>query len=122
MTATGPGQPARRPAGLDRPGDGLHRRAVSPSTGGPLELVEVELPAGARVAFPAGTSTFTHHQIWVLEGHLRFREGDTEHELDAGDCLELGPAVPCAYVNPTGDACRYLVAVTRRPGSAMIGR
>lgn len=96
------------------PDTGYVRRAVSPSTGGPLELVEVELPAGAEVSFPAHTYALTHHQIWVLEGHLRFREGDVEHELDAGDCLQLGTPLPCAYVNPIGEPCRYLVALARR--------
>src|SRR5918999_83443 len=33
------------------PASGYQRRAVSP-VGGPLELVEIELPAGAHVAFP----------------------------------------------------------------------
>jgi transcriptional regulator with XRE-family HTH domain len=97
------------------PATGYRRRAVSPAAGGPLELVEVELPAGAEVALPADAYTFVHHQIWVLAGHLRFREGDTVHELDPGDCLELGPPAPCAYVNPTREPCRYLVALTRRP-------
>ena len=98
------------------PATGYRRRAVSPATGGPLELVEVELPAGARVGFPADTYAFVHHQIWVLAGHLRFEEGEQTHELDAGDCLELGAAQPCAYVNPTAAPCRYLVALTRKPG------
>ncbi|MFI5564325.1 helix-turn-helix domain-containing protein [Amycolatopsis japonica] len=96
------------------PDTGYVRRAVSPSLGGPLELVEVVLPAGAEVAFPAHTYVLTHHQIWVLDGHLRFREGDVEHELDAGDCLQLGTPQPCAYVNPTGEPVRYLVALARR--------
>jgi len=96
------------------PDTGYRRRAVSPPHGGPLELVEVELPARARVAMPAGAYTFNHHQIWVLEGHLRFHEGDEVHELDAGDCLQLGPPAPCAYVNPTRLPCRYLVAVVKR--------
>jgi len=95
------------------PATGYRRRAVSPSTGGPLELVDVELPPGAEITFPADTYAFVHHQIWVLNGHLRFREGERTHELDAGDCLELGPPQPCAYVNPGTRACRYLVAVTR---------
>ncbi|WET77681.1 XRE family transcriptional regulator [Amycolatopsis sp. QT-25] len=96
------------------PATGYVRRAVSPSLGGPLELVEVVLPAGAEVAFPAHTYTLTHHQIWVLDGHLRFREGDVEHELDVGDCLQLGTPRQCAYVNPTGEPVRYLVALARR--------
>jgi transcriptional regulator with XRE-family HTH domain len=84
------------------------------ATGGPLELVEVELPAGAHVSFPADTYTFIHQQIWMIEGRLRFREGDTEHELHAGDCLQLGPPAPCTFINPTRETCRYLVALTRR--------
>lgn len=96
------------------PDTGYRRRAVSPSPGGPLELVEVDLPAGAEVSYPAATYAFIHQQIWVLEGHLRFREGDTVHELDAGDCLQLGPPAPCSFINPTSGNCRYLVALTKR--------
>lgn len=96
------------------PGSGYRRRAVSPATGRPLELVEVDLPAGAEVSYPADAYAFIHQQIWMLEGRLRFREGDTEHELHAGDCLQLGPPAPCSFINPTRDTCRYLVAHTRR--------
>jgi transcriptional regulator with XRE-family HTH domain len=96
------------------PATGYRRRAVSPATGGPLELVDVELPAGASVAFPADTYTFIHQQVWMLEGELVFREGDVEHRLDAGDCLALGPPQPCTFVNATDAPCRYLVAVARR--------
>lgn len=96
------------------PGSGYRRRAVSPPSGGPLELVEVELPAGAEVAMPAGSYAFLHQQIWVLEGHLRFREGNEVHELDAGDCLQLGAPQPCAFANLTTHPCRYLVALVKR--------
>jgi transcriptional regulator with XRE-family HTH domain len=96
------------------PDTGYRRRAVSPATGRPLELVEVDLPAGAQVSYPAEAYTFIHQQIWMLQGRLRFREGDTDHELDAGDCLQLGPPAPCSFFNPTSEICRYLVALTRR--------
>ena len=96
------------------PDTGYRRRAVSPAPGGPIELVEVELPGGKRVSFPPDTYTFVHHQIWLLAGRLDFHEGDTVHELAAGDCLQLGPPAPCSYVNPTGQPCRYLVALARR--------
>jgi transcriptional regulator with XRE-family HTH domain len=104
---------AEQPVWTD-PESGYRRRALSPAIGGPLELVEVELPAGAAVAYPADAYAFVNHQIWVLDGRLRFREGDTEHELEQGDCLELGPPAPCTYVNATRRPCRYLVALTRR--------
>ena len=96
------------------PATGYRRRAVSPASGGPMELVDVELPAGASVAFPADTYTFIHQQIWVLDGELVFREAEVEHRLQAGDCLALGPPAPCVFVNASGAECRYLVAVARR--------
>lgn len=104
---------AEQPTFTD-PETGYTRRALSPAGGGPLELVEVELPPGAEVAYPADAYAFVHHQIWVIEGDLRFREGGTVHELRTGDCLELGPPAPCAYINATDRPCRYLVALTRR--------
>jgi transcriptional regulator with XRE-family HTH domain len=104
---------AEQPTWTD-PDSGYRRRAVSPTAGGPLELVEVELPAGARVSYPADTYTFIHQQIWVLEGHLRFLEGDVEHALDPGDCLQLGRPQACTFRNPTSHTCRYLVALARR--------
>jgi transcriptional regulator with XRE-family HTH domain len=96
------------------PETGYRRRALSPVSGGPLELVEVELPVGAEIAYPADAYAFIHQQIWVLDGELTFREGDVEHVLRPGDCLALGPPQPCAFVNATGSACSYLVAVARR--------
>jgi transcriptional regulator with XRE-family HTH domain len=96
------------------PESGYTRRAVSPASGGPLELVEVVLPPGASVAYPADTYAFIHQQLWVLDGVLRFREGDVEHELRAGDCLTVGPPVDCVFSNPQELPCRYLVALSRR--------
>lgn len=96
------------------PHTGYRRRAVSPVSGGPLELVEVELPAGAEVTHAADTNAFRHQQIWMLEGRLHLREGDTDHELGAGDCLQLGPPAPCTYANTTREPVRYLVALTVR--------
>jgi transcriptional regulator with XRE-family HTH domain len=96
------------------PASGYVRRALSPPAGRPLELVEVTLPPGAEVAYPAEATAFIHQQLWVLEGRLRFSEGETEHDLGRGDCLQLGPPAPTAFVNATGKRCRYLVALTRR--------
>jgi len=96
------------------PETGYRRRAVSPPSVSPLELVEVELPAGASVPFAADTYAFISQQIWVLEGRLRFIEGDLTHELETGDCLQLGPPAPCIFVNPTDLPCRYLVALSKR--------
>jgi transcriptional regulator with XRE-family HTH domain len=95
------------------PQTGYRRRSVSPA-GGSVQLVEVELPAGAKVAYPADSFALAHHHIWVLAGHLSFQEGDVEHELHAGDCLELGPPAPGTYRNTTDQPCRYLVVLSSR--------
>ncbi len=118
MVASAEGEGRRLVRAADQPtwtdpGTGYRRRAVSPA-GGAIELVEVELPAGAEVSYPPDSYAFIHQQIWMIEGHLRFREDDVDHELDPGDCLQLGPPAPCAFVNPTRTPCRYLVAITRR--------
>lgn len=104
---------AEQPTWTD-PVSGYRRRAVSPPGGGPLELVEVHLPAGAEVSYAADTYAFIHQQIWILNGHLRFHEGDVVHELNKGDCLQLGPPAQCTFVNPTAEVCHYLVALTKR--------
>jgi transcriptional regulator with XRE-family HTH domain len=106
---------AEQPTWTD-PATGYVRRALSPPAGGPLELVEVTLPPGAEVAYPAETYAFIHQQLWILAGRLRFREGDVTHDLGPGDCLQLGPPAPSAFVNATDAPCRYLVALTRRLG------
>ena len=104
---------AEQPTWTD-PATGYVRRAVSPPAGRPLELIDVTLPAGQSVELPAASYELIHQQIWVLDGSLRFREGDTVHELATGDCLQLGPPAPCAFINATEAPCRYLVALTRR--------
>jgi transcriptional regulator with XRE-family HTH domain len=95
------------------PVTGYTRRTVSPPAGGPLQLAEIELPPGATVAYPPGSYTAGHQQIYVLKGRLHLREGDDEHELSAGDCLQLGAPTSRTYSNPSSKPCRYLVALTR---------
>ncbi len=90
------------------------RRALSPTIGGPLDMVLVDLPAGAEVTYPAATYTYTHHQIWVMIGQLTFIEGADVHVLETGDCLTLGPPSDCTFSNRTADVCTYLVAVVGR--------
>lgn len=98
------------------PVTGYTRRTVSPPGGGSLQLAEVELPPGATVAYPPGGYTAGHQQIWVLEGRLRLREGEDEHELLEGDCLQLGTPAGRRYSNPSSEPCRYLVALSRASG------
>ncbi|WP_440708842.1 helix-turn-helix domain-containing protein [Herbiconiux sp. YIM B11900] len=104
---------AAQPVWID-PATGYRRRAISPPAGVELQLIEVELPPGARVPMPVESYLAIDQQIWVLSGMLRFTEGTEVHELAEGDCLQLGAPQPCEFANPTGEPCRYLVALRRR--------
>ncbi len=96
------------------PESGYSRRAVSPSASSKLQLVEVELPARARVSMPRESYLFIDQQIWVLVGRLNFHEGEETHELRVGDCLQLGEPRACVFENPKNSICRYLVALRKR--------
>jgi transcriptional regulator with XRE-family HTH domain len=90
------------------------RRQVAPLSDLSLQLVEVELPAGAEAAFPASAYAFIRQLIWMLSGRLEFVEGETVHRLGPGDCLELGAPADCVFRNRGRGVCRYVVALTRR--------
>jgi transcriptional regulator with XRE-family HTH domain len=98
------------------PATGYVRRQVAPAPGSdlPLDLVQVDLPPGATVSFPATAYAFARQVVWVLDGTLTFIEGDTEHTLAAGDCLELGPPSDCTFRNDKRRPCRYAVVILKQ--------
>jgi len=114
--ATGDGRVSRagQQARWTDPETGYVRRAVSPPGATP-ELVQVELPPGARIDYPKSAFTFLRGQcVWVLSGVLEFAEGAQTHRLRRGDCLTLGPPSDCRFVNSSARTpCVYLVALTR---------
>ncbi len=63
---------------------------------------------------PVSTYTLTSHDQRYAARVWHFVEGEVEHVLDAGDCLELGPPSTCTFRNPTAEPCRYLVAIAQR--------
>ena len=79
----------------------------------PLELVEIELPAGADVSIPASAYALHRRWIWVTAGRLTFVEGLETHTLGIGDCLELGPPQDCVFRNVGGETCIYAVVLLR---------
>lgn len=93
------------------------RRHVSPRSDLPIDLVQIELPAGSDIPMPASAYALARQLIWLQEGELVFVEGDTRHEMRAGDCLELGPPNDCRFINESDAPCRYLV-VRLNPSSS----
>lgn len=85
------------------------RRHVSPRSDLPIDLVQIELPAGSDIPMPTSSYVQARQLIWLQQGELVFVEGDVRHEMKAGDCLELGPPNDCRFINETAQTCVYLV-------------
>ncbi|HET6762437.1 MAG TPA: helix-turn-helix domain-containing protein [Longimicrobiaceae bacterium] len=105
----------------------LRRNLSPPGHPSPIELVEVELPPGTRVAYdtPAkGRAVPIAQQIWILAGRLELRVGDVLHELESGDCLAMRLDSPITFHNPTNEPVRYVVALAAdsAPGGAGTSR
>ena len=122
-TGAGTPPPGRAPAGgrVRRAADApewrdpdtgyLRRQLSTPQF--PVAVTEVELPAGARVPYPAGAYAFIAQLVWVQSGQLTLADGPAVHVLSAGDTFELGEPRPREFRNESAADCRYLVVVTR---------
>lgn len=97
------------------PHTGYLRRSVSPAgMGSRVDIVEVEFPAGARVSFPprAESRVMTQH-VWLFEGLLDMRIGETVHRLEPGDCLFMDIGDEFDFHNPGDRPARYAVVLDR---------
>lgn len=96
------------------PASGYLRRNVSPAGfDSPIQIVDVEFPAGARVAYQTGArEPQLHQQVWLLAGEIEVTLGDQTHHLQAGDCLAMTLDRPVTYHNPTPKPARYAVVIT----------
>jgi transcriptional regulator with XRE-family HTH domain len=95
------------------PASGYLRRNVSPpGVASPFQIVEVEFPPKARVAFETGARDVRiHQQVWVLEGTIDVTLGSERHRLRAGDCLAMQLDRPTMFYNPTRKPARYAVVL-----------
>jgi transcriptional regulator with XRE-family HTH domain len=119
--APGPSpQPVARRADQLRwrdPASGYVRRNLSPAGfASPIQIAEVEFPAGAHVAFDTGARDVrVHQQVWVLEGSIEVRVGNDRHLLDTGDCLAFVLDRPTGFRNRARKLARYAVVVVSQP-------
>lgn len=104
---------ADQPAWRD-PDSGYVRRNVSPpAVPQPIQIVDVEFPAGARVAFENhGRDAHTCQQVWVLRGAMDLTVGKQKHRLEEGDCLAMSLDQPVMFFNPTKKTTRYAVVIS----------
>jgi transcriptional regulator with XRE-family HTH domain len=105
------------------PQSGYVRRNISPGNfPSPIQIVEVFLPAGARVAYETGARDVTiHQQIWVQEGRIEVTLGRTTHRLSEDDCLAMQLKEPTAFRNRTRKPARYIVIVATERSRASRG-
>lgn len=95
------------------PDTGYVRRQIYNRPDHPLELVQVELPPGRQVEFPASAYARIRQALWVTDGELVVHEGTERHVLKAGDCLGFGPPAPVVIANQSTRPCAYVVALVR---------
>ena len=95
------------------PQSGYVRRNISPANfPSPMQIVEVVLPAGARVAYENGARDVgIHQQVWVQEGSIEVTLGSVTYRLAEEDCLAMQLNAPTAYRNRTRKPARYLVVI-----------
>jgi transcriptional regulator with XRE-family HTH domain len=95
------------------PESGYVRRNISPANvPSPIQIVEIVLPAGARVAYETGARDVSmHQQIWVQEGSVEVTLGRVTHRLTEDDCLAMRLDEPTAFRNRTRRPARYFVVV-----------
>jgi transcriptional regulator with XRE-family HTH domain len=94
------------------PQSGYVRQNISPPNfPSPLQIVAVELPAGAAVAYENGAHSDIHQQIWVRAGTIEVTVGKLTHRLSEDDCLAMQLNEPTAFRNRTRKTARYIVVI-----------
>ena len=95
------------------PQSGYVRRNISPANfPSPIQIVEVVLPAGARVGYETGARDVSiHQQIWVQEGSIELTLGSVTYRLSEDDCLAMQLNEPTTFRNRTRKPARYMVIV-----------
>jgi transcriptional regulator with XRE-family HTH domain len=103
------------------PESGYVRRNISPASfSSPIQIVEVALPAGAKVAYETGAREVSiHQQIWVQEGHIEVTVGSITYRLVEDDCLAMRLNEPTAFRNRTHKLARYIVVIATERSRAL---
>ena len=112
----GPVDPKSR--GEDRvswrdPESGYIRRNISPANfPSPIKIVEVALPAKAKIAYESGSrESNLAQQVWVLQGGIEVAVGGVTHRLKQDDCLAMQLNAPVSFQNRSQKVARYVVVI-----------
>ena len=103
---------AEQPTWRD-PATGYLRRQVFSRPDHPVEVAQIELPAGQQVVMPASSYAHIRQAVWVQAGELVIVEGGERRLLSAGDCLGFGSPCDVTFANETAAPCTYVVVLAR---------
>ena len=95
------------------PATGYARRQVFGRPDHPIEVIQVEMPAGKKVVLPASSYARIRQAVWVQSGELVITDHGGRNELTTGDCLGFGTPSETTFGNETGTPCQYLVVLAR---------
>jgi transcriptional regulator with XRE-family HTH domain len=95
------------------PETGYSRKQIFSRPDHPLEIVQIEMPPGRRIALPASSYARIRQAIWVQAGALVIVEGGERRELAVGDCFAFGSPSDVTIANESGAPCIYLVVLAR---------
>lgn len=90
----------------------LRRQVAERGASGGVEMVEIELPRSAQVAYPRWSGKPYRQCLWMLEGALRVDYGEERFELAPGDCLDFGVDRPLVFKALGRAGCRYLLVAS----------
>ena len=100
-----------QPFWLD-PGSGLRRRVLSPPASGlGGEVVECELPSGARVDYDAPARPGHEHHVMLRSGLLYLTIDGVEYELHEGDTLRFRLYGPSSFQTPHHTSATYILVL-----------
>ncbi|MCP3461587.1 helix-turn-helix domain-containing protein [Bradyrhizobium sp. CCGUVB23] len=96
------------------PESGYRRRHASPTDAASgIEIIVVDLPAGARVPYsPWGRTAFTQ-QLLMLEGAISVYIDAKTLRLREGDCLDFDVMRAVTFENESRQDARYVIVIRR---------
>lgn len=101
----------------------LRRNLSPPGYPSPIELVEIVLPPGARVAYDTGPRARpVQQQVWIIDGAITLTLGADAHRLQEGDCLAMRLDGPTSFSNPGRHPARYVVALSTEASAELPSR
>jgi hypothetical protein len=106
-----PGQPQWRD-----PASGYLRRNVSPlHWPSPIQILEVDFPAGPRVSYETRSRDLpVHQQVWVLSGRIQVTLAMSGNACTRRDCLAMLLDRPIVFANRTLHPARYVVVISAK--------